>query len=261
MFESKGRTTLITGGLSGIGKALACEAAKNENHVVLVQRRSDESFNEELQKLGAASCHQLSYDLCKIENIENLYTDLQSLNLDVDILINNAGMLTGGILEEQDPLKIQSMLTLNLTTPILLTRKLLPNMLKRKSGKIVNNCSVTARIALPGNSTYGASKSGLLHFSNGLRQELRDTGVSVLALLTPGVKTEMFDDIHRQFDKNMDTGFLTHIPAEQWAQMVWSAIGSDKDILWPKGPEKVAVFLSTYLPSLMEGRFDSYFHR
>ena len=261
MFDIKGKTTLITGGLSGIGKAVAKEAAKSGNHLILVQRRSDEDFNKELMDLGAASALQLSYDLSDLANVDKLFEDLENRNLKVDILFNNAGVLTGGVLDEQDPDKIQMMLTVNLTAPILLSRKFLQDMLKRKTGKIVNNCSVTARIPIPGATTYGASKAGLLHFTNCLRQELRDTGVTALALLTPGVKTDMYDDIKEQYKKNLDTSFLTHIPASDWAKIIWKAIEKDEDVLWPKGPEKVGVFLSTYFPSLIEGRFDQYFQR
>lgn len=261
MFETKGKTTLITGGLSGIGKAVALQAARSENHLILVQRRRDVLFDQELKNLGAASSLQLSYDLSDLENVDKLYRDLKERELAVDILFNNAGILTGGVLDEQDPEKIQRMLAVNLTAPILLSRCILQDMLKRKTGKIVNNCSVTARIPIPGATTYGASKAGLLHFTNCLRQELKSTGVSALALLTPGVKTDMYDDIKKQYKKNLDTSFLTHISADEWAQIIWKAIEKDQDVLWPKGPEKVGVFLSTYFPSLIEGRFDQYFHR
>lgn len=255
------KTILITGGLSGIGRAVAKEAAKSQCHLVLVQRRNDPKFDHELQQLGAASSQQMSLDLSLSNAIDTLEKNLKDQDLKVDILFNNAGLLTGGLLEEQNPDKIQKMLAVNLTAPILLTRKLLPGMLERKGGKIINNCSVTAKIAIPAATTYGASKAGLLHFTNCLRQELKKTGVSTLALLTPGVKTDMFDDIKQQYGKNMDTGFLSHISAEQWAKTIWKAVQSDKAVLWPSGPEKYGVFFSTYLPSVMEGQFQRYFQR
>lgn len=258
---TKNATTLITGGLTGIGRAVAIKAAGDANHIILVQRRTDAAFTDELKSKGAATVRQISLDLSDVKNTDALVSQLNNESIQVDILFNNAGVLTGGVLEEQDPAQIQSMLNVNLTSPILLTQKLLPQMLKRKKGLIVNNCSVTAKIPIPSASTYGASKAGLLHFTNCLRQELRGTGVSTLALITPGVKTEMFDDIHKQYKKNMDTSFLTSITADEWAAQIWEAIQDDEHTLLPKGVERVGVFLSTYFPSLIEGRFDRYFKR
>jgi short-subunit dehydrogenase len=259
--KTKNLTTLITGGLSGIGKAVAKKAAADNNHLILVQRRTDANFDNELKKLGAASVRQISLDLADLKNVDALVATLEKDSIEIDILFNNAGVLTGGVLEDQDAKKIENMLKVNLTSPILLTKKILPSMLKRKTGKIINNCSVTAKIPIPAASTYGASKAGLLHFTNCLRQELRGTGVSTLTLITPGVKTDMFDDIHQQYKKNIDTRFLTSITADEWAEQVWKAIEGDEHTLLPKGSERVGVFLSTYLPSLIEGRFDRYFQR
>lgn len=257
----KGKTTLITGGLSGIGYAVAKQAAADGNHLVLVQRRSSEELVQKLIQLGASKVDCLSIDLGVIENIDLLAQQLETKKISVDILFNNAGILTGGVLEEQDPIKIEKMLVVNVTTPILLTRKLLPGMLKRNFGKIVNNCSVTGRIPIPSASTYGASKAALIHFTNCLRQELKDTNVATCAVITPGVKTDMFDDIKKEYKKNMDTSFLTSITADHWAEKIWKAVENNTEILLPTGTERMGVFLSTYFPSLIEGKFSQYFQR
>ena len=255
------KTTLITGGLSGIGYAVAKQAASDKNRLILVQRRNNPHLANQLKELGAKSVNCLSYDLCNTANIESLYQELESKDIKIDILFNNAGLLTGGVLEDQDHNKIQQMLTLNLTTPILLTRKLLPGMLNRKFGIIANNCSVTGQIPIPSASTYGASKAGLIHFTNCLRQELKNTSVSTCTILTPGVKTDMFDDIQEQYKKNLDTSFLTSITADQWGARIWEALAHKTPILRPSGPERMGLFLSTYFPSLIEGQFNKYFER
>ena len=81
MFDTLGKTTLITGGLSGIGKSLAEKAAKDKNKLILVQRRSSDTIEAELKKLGAIEVIQLQYDLSELENIKDLVKDLEQKNL------------------------------------------------------------------------------------------------------------------------------------------------------------------------------------
>lgn len=259
MFDTLGKTTLITGGLSGIGKSLAEKAAKDKNKLILVQRRSSDTIEAELKKLGAIEVIQLQYDLSELENIKELVKDLEQKKLEVDILINNAGLLTGGLIEKQDPDKIYQMLNVNLSAVILLTRLLLPSMLKRKTGRIINNASVSGKMFMPCASTYAASKAGVVAFTDSIRQELQGTGVSTLLLITPGVKTDMYDDIKNQYGDSMDLSFLRSIPAADWADQVWGAVKSNQDTLMPSGTERVGVWLATHAPSLFEKSIKKYF--
>ncbi len=259
MFNTLNKTTLITGGITGIGKAIAEQAAKDKNTLVLVQRRSSDSIVSELKKLGAKDVIQLQYDLSELANIKKLVQDLKTRNLEIDILINNAGLLTGGLLEKQDPDKIHQMLNVNLSAVIILSRLLLPSMLQRKTGKIVNNASVSGKMFIPCASTYAASKAGIVAFTDSIRQELVGTGVSTLLLITPGVKTDMYDDITNQYGDSMDLSFLKSIPASDWAVQVWQAIRSDQADLMPSGTERVGVWLATHIPSLFEKSIKKYF--
>lgn len=259
MFQTLNRTTLITGGISGIGKAIAERAAQDKNTIVLVQRRSDDQLTKDLKKLGAKDVIQLQCDLSELENIKKLVKELEQKKIEVDILVNNAGLLTGGLIEKQDPEKIYQMINVNLSAAIILTRLLLPSMLKRKNCKIVNNASVSGKMFMPCASTYAASKAGIVAFTDSIRQELEGTGVSTLLLITPGVKTDMYDDITTQYGESMDLSFLKSIPASEWAKQVWQAIKSDQATLLPSGTERAGVWLATHAPSLFEKGIKKYF--
>ena len=95
----------------------------------------------------------------------------------MDLLVNNAGLMTGGLLEEQDVDEIYAMFQVNLVAVVHLTSLLLPAMLERGRGKIVNNASISGYAWFPAASTYAAAKTGVVAFSESLRRELKGTGV------------------------------------------------------------------------------------
>ena len=252
-------TTLITGGLSGIGLALAKQAAKDNNHLILVQRSRKDEITEELMKLGAQSVKQIQKDLSQSDSVEALMKELEGV--DVDILINNAGVLTGGLIEEQADEDIIRMLDVNLKALILLTKAYVPRMLKRKKGKIVNNSSVSGVMCIPCASTYAASKSGVVSFTKCIRQELENTGVSTLIMLTPGIKTDMYDEIKNLYSGHLDLDFLSAIPADEWAKRVWRAIKNDDEEVLPAGSNRIGLWLAKHTPKVFEGQISKYFSR
>ena len=91
----------------------------------------------------------------------------------MDVLVNNAGLFEGGKLEDQDAEAIDAMVQVNLTATMQLTRLALPSMLARRRGLIVNNASISGYLHLPGSTTYAATKTGVVAFSESLRRELR----------------------------------------------------------------------------------------
>ena len=103
----------------------------------------------------------------------------------MDVLVNNAGLMTGGLLEEQDVDDIYAMFQVNLVALVHLTRLLLPAMLERRRGMIVNNASISGYAWFPSATTYAAAKTGVVAFSESLGRELKGTGVGVLHLVTP----------------------------------------------------------------------------
>jgi hypothetical protein len=181
------------------------------------------------------------------EGIEKFITD--HANHDFDIIVNNAGQLTGGLLENQPIEKIYSMFQVNLVGLVHLTRGLLPQMVKRGEGKIINNASVSGVMHLPCASTYAAAKTAVIAFTNSLNLELTGTQVSTLTLITPGIKTRMYDEITDLYGDHLDLSQLSSISPEEYASKVIKAVENDDLYYKPGGSVGFALWLARHIPS------------
>jgi short-subunit dehydrogenase len=256
-----GKNILITGSNRGIGLALAKQAAIEKMNMHLLNRTQNPDVVKELKALGAADVHSWSLDMSQPKDIEKFCEQFIKSGASPDILVNNAGQLTGGLLEEQSVDKIYQMLQVNLGGLIHLTRVLLPHMLKLKEAKIVNNASVSGLMYLPCASTYAASKAGVVAFTESIRNELEGTGVSTLLMVTPGVKTRMYDEIPDLYSKHLDLKFLNSIPAEQWVERVFQCMKDDTPVCWPSGQSYIGVKMGQHWPRLLARFVRPYFKR
>ena len=256
------KIALVTGGNRGIGEAISHELAKKGAHLLIASRRVESNLLLECKNLGAASVKHLPLDLSSKNKIDEFLQHLKQEKIEVDILVNNAGQLTGGLLEKQPIEDIYSMMQVNLLGLIHLTHSLLPGMLSRKRGKIVNNSSVSGVMHFPCATTYTAAKTAVVAFTESLRQELKGTGVSTLLLITPGVKTRMFDAIPDLYKDNLDVSFASaSIPAAEWALRICEAIEDDRDILLPAGSTGISLKIAKYLPGFFEKIVEKKFKR
>lgn len=260
--EIKNKVIFVTGGNRGIGKAISEALAREGGKIYVCSRTVEKEFLSQLVQLGAAHAEHLSLDLSSKEGIERFLLETKSKNISPDILVNNAGQLTGGLFEEQKIDDIYSMLQVNLLGLIHLTHSLLPEMLKKGSGKIVNNSSVSGIMHFPCATTYTAAKTGVVAFTESLRQELVGTGVTTLLLITPGVKTRMFDQINDLYSKNMDLSFAENsITPEEWALRICESIKNDDERLLPKGATGLSLKVAQHLPGLFEKIIGKKFQR
>lgn len=257
--EIKDSHILITGANRGIGKAVAMMCAEDKAHLHLAMRTIEPELKEELLKTGASSVEIYQSDLSTKKGIESL---LQAVaHKDIDILFNNAGQLTGGLLEDQSLEDIYSMLQVNVNALIHLTHGLLPKMLARKRGKIINHSSVSGVMNFPCASTYSASKAAVLAFTNCLKAELRGTGVTTLALITPGIDTRMYNDIPKLYGKNFDLGLDKGIPPKKYAQMIREAILEDLSDLKPHGVTGIGLLMAQHVPKAFDSLVQKKFKR
>jgi uncharacterized protein len=259
--DLKGKSVLITGANRGIGLALAREFAKHGTHLHLGCRAKTLEVEKDLLALGAQSVRNWQLDLASPVQIDEFCEKLNSQNVKIDVLVNNAGVLTGGLVEKQEVSSFYQMIQVNLLGLMHLTRRLLPGMLERKCGKIVNNASVSAVMYFPCANTYAAAKAGVLAFTRSLEQELKGTGVDTLLMVTPGVKTEMFDQISQVYGDNMELKFLNSIPASEWAAKVVQSVKEDEALCLPTGMSRVFLGLAKHFPSVFERFASSAFHR
>lgn len=254
----EGTNFVITGGNRGIGLAVSEMAAAAGAHIFIASRSLDPSVESRLKNLGAASVHFLKSDLASREGTEALAKKLQEMN--VDILFNNAGLLTGGLIEEQSLDEIYSMFQVNLNALVHLSRAVIPGMIKQRRGKIINNSSVSAFMHFPCASTYAASKAAVVAFTNCLEAELEGTGVSTLCLVTPGVKTRMFNEIEAKYSKNFKTP-KDSIAPENYAKKIKSAIESDQNYLLPSGSTGLGLWIARHFNPVFKSAVKSKFRR
>ncbi|MDX1510538.1 MAG: SDR family NAD(P)-dependent oxidoreductase [Nitriliruptorales bacterium] len=184
----KGRRVLITGASKGIGEALARRVTAEGGRVALVARSADriELLAEELG--GDAYPADLG-DLGSIPDLIDAITD----DGPIDILVNNAAVENVGWFVDRTLDEIDQVITLNLLAPMHLCRLVLPAMLERGCGHIVNISSMAGVFAPPGLASYAASKAGLAHFTAGLRADLRDQPIDLTTVVLASVKTDMDD--------------------------------------------------------------------
>jgi uncharacterized protein len=238
---------LITGANRGIGLGFAKACAKRKTHLILAIRKNDDQLVSELKNLGAKSVQIIESDLSNRAGVENLISKADALQ--IDILFNNAGMLTGGLLDEQKIDDIYQMLQVNVNSLIQLSHWAVGKMVKQKHGKIINHSSVSAVMHFPCATTYAASKAAVWAFTDCLQQELKGTGVSTLCLFTPGIKTRMFDEIDKLYSKNIEVP-KDSISPDEYALKIISAIESDQTSLTPGGATGAGFALATHFKSL-----------
>jgi uncharacterized protein len=175
---------LVTGASGGIGAEVARELAKKGHDLVLVARNTTslDALAAELSSKHSVSAQTITADLGKPGAGHKLAEELASRGLSVDVLINNAGYADFGNLWEADAAKIDGMLVLNMATLTELMHDLLPGMVSRKRGRVMNVASTAAFMPGPLMSTYYATKAYVLSLSEGVAEELKGTGVTVTAL-------------------------------------------------------------------------------
>jgi hypothetical protein len=144
----------------------------------------------ELAEKHQVQCRALELDLTAADAIDRLVAFTE--DIPVGILVNCAGAAHGGSFETRDPAKLESLVRLNCTAPLLLTRAYLPQMLERGAGAVVIVSSLQAFISCPYEAAYCASKAFLLHFGESLWGELKNTPVDCLTVCPAGMKTDFF---------------------------------------------------------------------
>lgn len=186
------RTALITGASFGIGHELAAIFAREGYSLVLVARSADKlrQVAAELEKAHGTRSLILASDLAAPGAAAYVHDQTTRADIKVDVLVNNAGFGQFGLFAENDLEGCMQQIQLNITTLTHLTRLYLPEMLERKSGRILNVASTAAFQAGPLMAVYYATKAYVLHFSEGIANELQGTGVTVTCLCPGPTVTE-----------------------------------------------------------------------
>lgn len=178
------KTALITGASSGIGLEFARVFAPHKNNLVLVARRKDklDELADELRSRHGVTVKVIAADLSNMDEVQNIYDLCRDNSIEIEYLVNNAGFGDFTHFADSDWDTTEKMIDLNIKALTKLCRLFIPDMLKRKSGKILNVASTAAFQPGPNMAVYFASKSYVLFLSEALYSELKGTGVGVTCL-------------------------------------------------------------------------------
>ncbi|HKG47380.1 MAG TPA: SDR family oxidoreductase [Pyrinomonadaceae bacterium] len=188
-------TTLITGASSGIGAAFARKLAARGRNVLLVARSEDKliALCNELGRLTSIRAQYLALDLQQPEAAAQLLEETTKRELEIDMLINNAGFGSMGDFVKLDLHRELEMIQLNISALVDLTHRFLGPMRERKRGTIINVASTAAFQAVPFMATYAATKAFVLSFSEAVAEENRAHGIHVMALCPGVTETNFFE--------------------------------------------------------------------
>jgi len=195
------QTILITGASSGFGQACARKFAQAGDALVLVARRTDRLENLQQELLSICPVHILTLDVTDTDAVVEALDSLPSNFRNIDVLINNAGLALGlGSAQEADPGDWDIMINTNIRAVVHMTRLILPGMVARNRGHVVNIGSTAGNWPYPGANVYGASKAFIQQFSRNLRADLIGKQIRV-SNIEPGMAETEFSKVRFKQDK------------------------------------------------------------
>ncbi len=241
------KTAIITGASGGLGQDFAALFAEQGYQLVLVARSEGKlkAIAQILESQYQVKVEYIVQDLSEDKSASKIYSKVKDLGLNVDVLINNAGFGKFGpfIKEELDTLT--EMINLNIKTLTELTALVLPEMLERNSGKILNVASTAALQSLPNFGAYAATKAYVLSFTEALHYELRKTNISVTALC-PGPTETGFA---KRANAESMLLFKNGMKSREVAQLGYNALMKNKMMLITGVQNKLIAYLTRLIPS------------
>ena len=245
---------IITGASSGIGEATARLFASKGYRVVLAARRIDR-LNDLAQEIRSKEGRALVVvmDITKNDQIEYLVSQTIAYFGRIDILLNNAGLGRLGWLEKLDPINdIEYQIKVNIIGMIQMTRAVLPNMIERKQGHIINMGSIAGLVATPTYSVYAASKYGLRGFTEALRREVNIHGIKVTGIYPGGVATEFGEKAGIKRKTKISTPGFLKLTAEDVANTVYRVVQKPYRAVIIPGLMRPTVWLSVVFPGVID---------
>jgi len=250
--DLKGCCALITGASAGIGREFARQLAGRAGSLVLVARRLErlEELREGLTKKNLnLNVHCRAVDLSQANEVEELCAWLEREKIGIDFLINNAGLGDRGPFATADPRRVSEMMAVNIVALTTLTRALLPAMIQRKRGAILNVSSSAGFLPIRKMAVYAASKAYVTSLSEGLRGEVRKAGITVTALCPGPVTTEFSQVAERGAGKEQrPSPSFMHVPVEDVVRAGLAGIERNKPLVVPGIVMKIAMLLVRVTP-------------
>lgn len=252
------KTVLITGASFGIGYELAKIFAKEKYNLILVARNLEKlnQIKDELQNPDI-QIFTIQKDLSYPNSPKELFDEINKKGLEIDILINNAGFGLLGSFVELDLQTQLDMIQLNITSLVHLTYLVLPQMIAKNSGKIMNVASTAAFQPGPNMAVYYATKAFVLSFSEALYAELKSKGITVTALCPGPTRTE-FQKRARMENINLERSkLIPYMSAEKVAQIGYDGLMKGKRVVIPgllnkTGTKLVKIFPKSFVLAVLK---------
>ena len=186
---------LVTGASAGLGAEFARQLAARGMHLILVARRTElmVELAQELHTKHGTRCEIISADLSDPSEPQRVLKEIAAKGVTIEFLVNNAGFGVVGEVDQADVDRLLQLVRLNISALMELTYRLLPEMLERGHGVILNVSSLSAFQPVAYMGVYAASKAFVLHFSEALHCELKDRGITVTAVCPGVTRTSFFD--------------------------------------------------------------------
>ena len=242
MGERKLGRVLITGASAGIGAELAREFATHGHALVLVARSKDklDALAGELNAAHDTDALVIAQDLAHPEGAAKIVGQLDKRDIEIDILVNNAGVIDVGPFAGAQAQTYQHMIALNIASLTAFTSLLLPRMIERKFGRILNVASLAGFQPIPSMAVYAASKAYVLSLTESLSEELRGTGVTITALCPGLTDTNMVASVKEKSETAKWTPSALISDPKTVAKQAYKATMSGRTILVPGLPNQLA---------------------
>ncbi len=246
-------TALITGASGGLGEEFARLCAADGNDLVLVARSKEklEALGKELEGKHRIRVTVLSHDLSLPDAVRKLTLELKEKNIEVEILINNAGFGAYGLFHTTSYDQEKNLIAVNIAALTELTKSLVPMMVKRGSGKILDIASTAAFQPGPLMAVYYASKAYVMHFSLALSEELKGTGVTVTCLCPGPTKTGF------EVNANLENSRLFRLgsmDAATVATIGYSAMKSGRPLIVAGLRNRIGAFMTRLVPKILAAK-------
>ncbi len=240
--------TLITGASSGIGKAIAWYCGSLGMNLILVSLPDEGLGNEALRISEKYKVKTVFFetDLTQLDSPKAVFEWTNQKRLDVNVLINNAGVAGASVFENSDFKYIDDRILLNIRALVMLSRLFIPVLKTHEKSYILNVGSLSAFFAIPYKSLYSSSKAFVVNFSRSIRCELKGTGVSVSVICPNGVRTNSTTNV--RIDSHGLVGRLTTLSVEKVARKAIDGMLKQKFMIIPGGINFVILFLRNIIP-------------
>lgn len=245
------RIAVITGATSGIGAAYARKFAEQGYDLIITGRRKEkiEKAGQELREKYGVNIDIILAELSGKEGIHKVAEFIQEKN--IEVLVNNAGFGVTGLYHEADLTKMEQLVKVNILAPMQLIYEVLPGMIRRKKGSIINISSEGIYMIVPGNAIYSSAKAFLKTFTEGLHMDLKETGVRVLAVCPGLTHTDFHEKMGMEKSRQVNKGMIQWMSPEKVVEASLKDINKGRVISIPGVHTKILAAIFSRLPRVL----------